>query len=35
VRVITHDQIISKEFDATRLSLQLGARGRVVRVFCG
>ena len=35
VRVITHDQIISKEFDATRLSLQLDARGRVVRVFCG
>ena len=35
VRVIGHDQIISKEFNATRLSLQLDARGRVVRVFCG
>lgn len=35
VRVITHDQIISKEFNATRLSLQLDARGRVVRAFCG
>jgi hypothetical protein len=35
VRVIDHDQIISKEFNATRLSLQLDARGRVVRVFCG
>jgi hypothetical protein len=35
VRVIDHDQIISKEFNATRLSLQLDARGRVVRVSCG
>lgn len=35
VRVIGHDQIISKEFNATRLSLQLDARGRVVRAFCG
>jgi len=35
VRVIAHDQIISKEFNATRLSLQLDARARVVRAFCG
>jgi hypothetical protein len=35
VRVIEHDQILSKEFNTTRLSLQLDARGRVVRVFCG
>ena len=35
VRVIGHDQIISKEFNATRLSLQLDVRGRVVRAFCG
>ncbi len=35
VRVIGHDQILSKEFNTTRLSLQLDARGRVVRVFCG
>jgi hypothetical protein len=35
VRVIDHDQILSKEFNTTRLSLQLDARGRVVRVFCG
>jgi hypothetical protein len=35
VRVIGYDQIISKEFNATRLSLQLDASGRVVRAFCG
>lgn len=35
VRVIDHDQIISKEFKATRLSLQRDARGQVVRAFCG
>ena len=35
VRLIGHDQIISKEFKATRLSLQLDARGQVVRAFCG
>jgi hypothetical protein len=35
VRVIGHDDMVTKEYDTTRLNLQLDARGRVVRVYCG
>jgi hypothetical protein len=35
VHVIAHDAPVTKEYDTTRLSLQLDARGQVVRVFCG
>lgn len=35
VYVIAHDAPVTKEYDTTRLSLQLDARGQVVRVFCG
>lgn len=35
VRVIGHDDMVTKEYDTTRLNLQLDPRGRVVRVYCG
>ncbi len=35
VRVIGHDDMVTKEYDTTRLNLQLDERGRVVRVYCG
>lgn len=35
VRVIGHDDMVTKEYDTSRLNLQLDERGRVVRVYCG
>ncbi|MEY4711995.1 MAG: hypothetical protein RIS88_1445 [Pseudomonadota bacterium] len=35
VRVIGHDEVVTKEYDTSRLNLQLDARGMVVRVYCG
>lgn len=35
VRMIGHDEMVTKEYDAGRLNLQLDAQGRVARVYCG
>lgn len=35
VRVIGHDEIVTKEFNASRLNLHLDTQGRVARVYCG
>lgn len=35
VRLIAHDQMVTKEYDAGRLNLQMDAAGRVVRIYCG
>ena len=35
VRMIGHDEIVTKEYDAGRLNLQLDARGQVAQVYCG
>ncbi|WCM87246.1 I78 family peptidase inhibitor [Acidovorax sp. NCPPB 3576] len=34
-RVLRPDQIVTKEFDATRLNLQVDANGRIVAARCG
>ena len=33
--MIGHDEMVTKEYDAGRLNLQLDAQGRVARVYCG
>ncbi len=35
VRMIGHDEMVTKEYDAGRLNLQLDAQGRVARIYCG
>lgn len=35
VRVIRHDEMITKEYLPTRLNLQLDVKGLVVRAYCG
>ena len=35
VRVIGPDDMITKDYDTSRLNLQLDAGGKVVRVYCG
>ncbi len=35
VRMIGHDEMATKEYDTSRLNLQLDAQGRVARVYCG
>lgn len=35
VRVIGHDEMVTKEYLPTRLNLQLDAQGKVTRVYCG
>ena len=35
VRVIGHDDMVTKEYDSSRLNLQLDPAGKVVRVYCG
>jgi hypothetical protein len=35
VRMIGHDEMVTKEYDPGRLNLQLDPRGRVARVYCG
>ena len=35
VRMIGHDEMVTKEFDPGRLNLQLDAQGRVASVYCG
>ena len=35
VRVIGHDDMVTKEYDTSRLNLQLDLKGRVTRVYCG
>jgi len=35
VRVIGHNDVVTKEYDTGRLNLQLDARAQVVRVYCG
>ncbi len=35
VRMIGHDEMVTKEYDTGRLNLQLDAQGRVARVYCG
>ncbi len=35
LRVIGHDDSVTKEYDSSRLNLQLDEGGRVVQVYCG
>lgn len=35
VRLIAHDEMVTKEYDAGRLNLQMDAARRVVRIYCG
>ena len=35
VRMIGHDEMVTKEYDPGRLNLQLDAQGRVARIYCG
>ncbi len=35
VRMIGHDDMVTKEFDAGRLNLQLDPQGKVARIYCG
>ena len=35
VRMIGHDQMVTREYDPGRLNLQLDPQGRVARVYCG
>ncbi len=35
VRMIGHDEMVTREYDPGRLNLQLDPQGRVARVYCG
>jgi hypothetical protein len=35
VRFIRHDEMVTKEFDTSRLNLQLDEQGLVSKVYCG
>lgn len=35
VRLIGHDEMVTKEYDRSRLNLQLDAQGRIAQVYCG
>ncbi len=35
VRFIRHDEMVTKEFDTSRLNLQLDEQGTVSKIYCG